>query len=166
MKGVDLDIVNRGVSGEVSNVTADRIRSEVTLEKPALVLWQLGTNDAVARVSPKEFEATVVSTIRWLKESGIDVVLVGMQYTPRLARDPSYAAIGESLKAIASAENVLYVRRYDAMRYLAQTNANQQFMSSDNFHLNDLGYQCMAEHIAHAVILSLFAKNRPAPKAP
>jgi lysophospholipase L1-like esterase len=32
-------------------------------------------------------------------------------------------------------------------------------MASDNFHLNDLGYQCMAEHVAHAMIVSLFVKR-------
>jgi lysophospholipase L1-like esterase len=36
-------------------------------------------------------------------------------------------------------------------------------LASDNFHLNDLGYQCMAEHVAHAVIVGLFVKRfRPA----
>jgi hypothetical protein len=34
----------------------------------------------------------VRSTIRWLKESKIDVVLVGVQYTVRLARDANYVA--------------------------------------------------------------------------
>jgi acyl-CoA thioesterase-1 len=32
------------------------------------------------------------STIRWLKDNRIDVVLVGVQYTIRLARDANYVA--------------------------------------------------------------------------
>jgi acyl-CoA thioesterase-1 len=88
LKGVDVVILNRGVSGE----TAARIKSEVALRNPDLVLWQLGTNDALARIPPQEFEDTVRSTIRWLKENRIDVVLVGVQYTVRLARDANYAA--------------------------------------------------------------------------
>ncbi|MEJ0095346.1 MAG: SGNH/GDSL hydrolase family protein [Methylocella sp.] len=163
LKGVDFQITNRGIPGEVAENTAERIRSEVALQKPDLVLWQLGTNDALARVPPNDFEATVESTIRWLKDNGIDVVLVGLQYTPRLARDANYAAIRETLKTIAAQENILYVSRYDAMQFIAQTRANLQLMSRDNFHLNDLGYQCMAEHVAHAVIVSLFVKRvRPA----
>ena len=38
------------------------------------------------------------------------------------------------------------------MQFILQTRADLQLMSRDNFHLNDLGYQCMAEHVAHAVI--------------
>jgi acyl-CoA thioesterase I len=164
LQGAGLNIVNRGVSGETADIAAERLKSEVALAKPDLVLWQLGTNDAIARIPVDQFEDTVRSTVAWLKENQIDVVLVGMQYTPRLARDPNYAAIRDDLKRIAQEQNVLYVRRYDAMRYIAQAHANLQLMSKDDFHLNDLGYQCMAEHVAHAMILSLFPikARRPA----
>lgn len=159
LKGSDVDIVNRGVPGETAAITAERIRSEVTLSRPSLVLWQLGTNDALSRVDPKEFAETVRSTIDWLKGDKIDVVLVGMQYTSRFIRDKNYFAIKETLQKIAMEKDILYVRRYDAMQFIAQTRANLQLMSSDNFHLNDLGYQCMAEHVARAVIVSLYVRK-------
>ena len=159
LKGVEVVILNRGISGEVAEITAERIKSEVALRKPDLVLWQLGTNDALARIPPQDFERTVRSTLRWLKENQIDIVLVGVQYTSRLSRDPNYIAVRDSLQKIAAEENILYVRRYDAMRFIAQTRANLQLMAGDNFHLNDLGYQCMAEHVAHALIVSLFVKR-------
>jgi lysophospholipase L1-like esterase len=159
LKGVDVVVANRGVSGEVASVTSERIRSEVALEKPDLVLWQLGTNDALVRIAPEDFENTVRSTIRWLKQNQIDVVLVGLQYSSRFSRDEEYFAIRDVLQRVASAENIAYVRRYDAMRFIAQNHANLQMMARDNFHLNDLGYQCMAEHIARAVIVGVFVKR-------
>ncbi|WP_395665352.1 SGNH/GDSL hydrolase family protein [Methylocella sp.] len=163
LKGEDVVIVNRGLPGEVADSAADRIRSEVALARPDLVLWQLGTNDALARVSARDFEATVRETVRWLKDAGIDVVLIGLQYSPRLARDPAYGEIREALRRIALEENVLYVSRYDAMRFIAQRREGQPMMATDGFHLNDLGYHCMAEHVAHALIVSLFRKKtRPA----
>jgi acyl-CoA thioesterase-1 len=161
LKGVDIKIINRGVTGEVAEITADRIRSEVAINKPDLVLWQLGTNDAVTRVPPEEFETEVHDLLRWLKDNDVDVILVGLQYTTRLARDPSYVAIRASLLRIATEENVLYVRRYDAMRFITEAHANLQLLARDNFHLNDLGYRCMAEHVAHALIASLFLDKAP-----
>jgi acyl-CoA thioesterase I len=159
LKDTDIELINRGVSGETAQITADRIKTEAALAKPDLVLWQLGTNDALSRVDPSEFANTVRSTVRWLQENQIDVVLVGLQYTPRFSRDEAYAAIREVLRQIASDEKILYVRRYDAMRFIARTRANLDLMSKDNFHLNDLGYRCMAEHVAHAVIVSLYLKK-------
>ncbi|MGB8278722.1 MAG: SGNH/GDSL hydrolase family protein [Methylovirgula sp.] len=163
LKGVDIEIVNRGIPGELAETTADRIMNEVALSKPDLVLWQLGTNDALARVPPEEFEVTVRETLRWLKSQNIDVVLVGLQYVPRFSRDPAYSAIRQVLRKIAAEENILYVRRYEAMQFIEQMRAKEQIMAPDQFHLNDLGYRCMAEHVARAVIISLFSRAaRPA----
>lgn len=164
LKGAKAEIINRGVSGEVAQTTAERLRTAVALDKPDVVLWQVGTNDALARVDPAEFEQTVRSTISWLKASDIDVVLVGLQYAPKFARDDGYFAIREALKRAAVAENVLYVRRYDAMQFIAKHQDNADLVSGDDLHLNDQGYECMAEHIARAVIANLFVRRRDVPK--
>jgi lysophospholipase L1-like esterase len=160
LKDVPIEMVNRGVSGETASTTADRLRMEAALIKPDLVLWQVGTNDAVQRIPVELFERTVSKTVAILKRKNIDVVLVGLQYTPRYARDEHYFAIREALKRVAAEQNVLYVRRYQTMEYIAKTKASLQMMAEDDFHLNDVGYQCMAEHIAQAVTANLFIRRR------
>lgn len=159
LRGVDARIINRGVSGELAIATAKRIRDEVAIEKPDVVLWQVGTNDAITGVPPEEFRETVRSTIAWLKQNNIDAVLVGLQYTPTSARNERYFAIRSVLRGIATTENVLYVRRFVAMQYIV-THAHTELVTSDNLHLNDLGYRCMAEHVARGVIASLFLKKK------
>ena len=165
LNGVDVDIINRGTGGEVAQTSSDRIHSEVGITKPDLVLWQLGTNDALARVDPEQFTDIVKSTVEWLKQQDIDVVLVGLQYTSRFARDESYFAIKHALDRIAKDEGILYIKRYDAMKFIAQTRAKVHLMTNDNYHLSELGTQCMAEHVAHAMVASLFVRRfRPAAK--
>jgi len=160
LKDIPIEMINRGVSGETAGTTADRLRMEAALIKPDLVLWQVGTNDAVQRVSVESFERTVGKTVAVLKRKKIDVVLVGLQYTPKFARDEHYFAIREALKRVAVEQNVIYVRRYQAMEFIAKTKASIRMMADDDFHLNDLGYQCMAEHIAQAVTANLFVRRR------
>ena len=159
-KDAAITVINRGISGEVAAATSDRLKSEAARIRPDLILWQLGTNDALSHVRVEDFEETVRSTVRMLKQNNIDVVLVGLQYTPKFAHDESYTAIRRSLNQIAEQEGLLYVRRYQAMEFIARTKANLQYMADDNFHLNDLGYQCMAEHIAQAVVANLFVKKK------
>ena len=167
LNGIDVDIINRGTGGEVAQTSSDRIRSEVGLTKPDLVLWQLGTNDALARVDPEQFTEIVKTTVEWLKQQDIDVVLVGLQYTSRFARDESYFAIKHALDRIAKEEGILYIKRYDAMKFISQTRAKVHLMTSDNYHLSELGTQCMAEHVAHAMAASLFVRRfRPATTRP
>jgi lysophospholipase L1-like esterase len=160
LKDVPIEMINRGVSGETAGTTADRLRMEAALIKPDLVLWQVGTNDAVQRIPVEQFERTVGKTVAVLKRKKIDVVLVGLQYTPKYARDEHYFAIREALKRVAANQNVLYVRRYQAMEYIARTKASLRMMADDDFHLNDVGYQCMAEHIAQAVTANIFVRRR------
>lgn len=160
-KGLDVVIINRGVSGEVSAATAVRMKTLVGLEKPDLVLWQVGTNDALMRVPVEEFVATVRETVRWLKEREVDTVLVGLQYTLKVSKDEHYKAIRMALRDIATAENVLLVRRYEAMEFIERAKSGQ-LMSPDDVHLNDLGYRCMAEHIARAMVVSAFLRGKPA----
>ena len=76
-KGLDVVIIERGVSGELAADAARRIRIEVALTDPSLVLWQIGTNDALGYVPLDEIEATVTETLRWLKEHKVDVVRWG-----------------------------------------------------------------------------------------
>ena len=159
-KDADVTVINRGISGEVAAATSERLKSEAARIRPDLILWQLGTNDALSHVRVEDFEETVRSTVRMLKQNKIDVVLVGLQYTPKFAHDDSYTAIRRSLNQIAEQEGLLYVRRYQAMEFIARTKANLQYMADDNFHLNDLGYQCMAEHIAQAVVANLFVRRK------
>lgn len=167
LKGVDVDIVNRGAGGETAQTAAERIRSEVALVKPDLVLWQLGTNDALARVEPDQFADVVKSTIDWLKSNDIDVVLVGLQYTTRFAKDQSYYAIRKTLDQIAKEEKVLYVKRYDAMRFIAQNRSKVHLMDSDNYHLSELGTQCQAEHVARAIVANMYVRRfRPSSSQP
>ena len=53
LKTVPIEVVNRGVSGETAEATADRLRIEAALLRPDLVLWQVGTN-AVLRDNQDE----------------------------------------------------------------------------------------------------------------
>jgi acyl-CoA thioesterase-1 len=158
-KGVNVEIVNRGVSGEIASVSARRLINEAAILRPQMVLWQLGTNDAVARVPLIEFETTVRATVRMLHKNGIDVVLVGLQYTPKLVRDDHWFAVRAVLDRIAAEENLLYVRRDRAMEFLAQTRSAAEISADDEFSLTDLGFPCMAEHIAQAMVANIFLRR-------
>jgi lysophospholipase L1-like esterase len=147
----------------VAAATADRLKTLVGLERPDLVLWQVGTNDALMRVGIDDFRATVVDTLRWLKEHEIDTVLVGLQYTLKVAKDEHYRAIRMALRDIAQSEGVLLVRRYEAMEFIEKAKAGP-LLAGDELHLNDLGYRCMAEHIARAMVVSAFFKGTGTPR--
>jgi acyl-CoA thioesterase-1 len=164
IKGLDVEIVNRGFSGELAEAAGERLKIEVALNDPDIVLWQVGTNDALAHVPLESFEQTVSSTVRWLKEHNVDLILVGLHYNRRLAKVPHYQAIRESLRRITNEQNVLRVGRYEAMEVLARANAGSERPDLDDFGQTEAGYNCMAQYIARSITVGLFAKlPKPAP---
>jgi acyl-CoA thioesterase-1 len=125
----------------------------VAESRPDLVLWQVGTNDALARVPVEAFKSVVREALQWLKGQAVDTVLIGLQYSPRVARDDSATAIRRAIRGLAVEEGVLLVRRFEAMRFIANAKEGE-LLSADDLHQNDLGYRCMAEHIARALVIS------------
>jgi acyl-CoA thioesterase I len=163
IKGLDVEIINRGFSGELADATATRLQIEVALNHPDIVLWQVGTNDAFAQVPVDAFAASVRSTVKWLKENKIDVILVGLHYIKQLATDAHYQAIRAVLQQIAVEENVLRIRRYEAVEILGRTLRATGRPEPSDFGLTEAGYNCMAQYVARAIAVGLYAKP---PKQP
>ena len=167
--GMEIEVTNRGLSGEVAAGAAERMRNTVAEIEPDLVIWQVGTNDALARVDLESFAQSVQDTIRWIVSHRIDVVLVDPQYTASLARDAHYNEVVKAIRDVAGRDRVPLVQRYESMRYLsgqASRKPGGSYLAKDQFHLNDLGYRCMAEHVARAITVSLLQPEPPAAAAP
>ena len=52
-------------------------------DKPALVIWQAGTFDAVSGIEPDEFRTSLDAGVDTINAAGADVDLMNMQYSPR-----------------------------------------------------------------------------------
>ena len=159
LKGADVVIINRGVSGELAANASLRIKNEVAITSPDLVIWQVGTNDALAFVPLEEFAYAVKSTVRWLKEHNVDVVLAGLQYVDRVAQDDNYYRMREILREIAAKENVIIIRRYEAMQFIAAAQEAGGGYVSDEFERTGAGYNCLAQYLASAITLGAFGKG-------
>jgi lysophospholipase L1-like esterase len=151
-KGMNFDVVGRGMSGEVAEGAAGRMKREVEDTKPDLVVWQVGTNDALRHVSIDGFKACLKRTLTWLLENRIDVVLIDPQYGDVLTKDEYYERVVTAIAEVAREARVLLVDRFEAMRELQRDRGDTFYLSSDNLHLNDRGHRCMAEQLARAIV--------------
>jgi acyl-CoA thioesterase I len=154
-KGVDIDVISRGVPGEAGLSACSRMKREVAEVKPDLVVWQVGTNDAMARADIGELKTHLGNTLRWLAKNHIDVVLIDPQYTARVANDEHYNKVVMAIQDVAREERVMLVHRFSAMADLAKQKGEETLLAPDRFHLNDLGYRCMAEYAAGAIVAGI-----------
>jgi lysophospholipase L1-like esterase len=164
LKGLDLDVIGRGEGGEEAQGAADRMKREVEQAKPDLVVWQVGTNDALRRVGfdLDRFRQCLTTTIAWLKQQGIDVVLVDPQYGDQLAKNEHYGHVVGSIAEVAREAGVVLVDRFEAMRELARQNGDRLYLASDNLHLNDTGHLCTAEQLTRSIVAGLLAADSEA----
>ncbi len=163
--GIDVKIIDRGVSGELARDAAERIKTEVALVRPELVLWQLGTHDALMHVPVDEFKATVAATLDWLREHDVDVVMVGLHYLRKLAREQHYQAIRQALREAAETKKVLWIGRYEAMQVIDQAQRTGRGPSPNEFTLTENGYTCLSEYVVRALTSGAFARQPRIPPA-
>jgi acyl-CoA thioesterase-1 len=167
VKGIDVVMINRGVSGELASNAASRMKTEVAFTHPDLVLWQVGTNDALAYVPVSQIGGTVVDTVHWLRRHNVDVILVGLQYFEGMTTNPHYLAVRDELRRIAARENVIIVRRDEAMRLINQAKNEGGIPLPDEFEQTEAGYTCLAQYVVRAITLGVFGSGlRREPPAP
>jgi acyl-CoA thioesterase I len=155
LKGTDFDVISHGLSGEVAQGAADRMKREVEETKPDLVIWQVGTNDALRHIALDKFTTCLRKTLAWLKQQHLDVILINPQYGDALVKDAYYEEVVAAIAEIARDAQVLLVDRFDAMRKLQHERGDRFYLSADNLHMNDEGYRCLAEQLATAIITAL-----------
>jgi acyl-CoA thioesterase-1 len=88
-KGVDVDMINAGVSGDTSSGGRDRLDWSVP-EGTEAVIVELGANDALRGTDPAVTRAALSDIVSQLKARKIAVMLCGMLAPPNYGRD--YAA--------------------------------------------------------------------------
>ena len=162
----DFAVVGKGMSGEVAEGQSARMKDTIAEVKPDLVLWQVGTNDAIRHVDLDTFKDCLRRTLAWLKHNNADVVLVDPQYSDELTKDTFYAETVAAVAEVAREARVLLVDRFEAMRELSKARGDGFYLTSDNLHLNDNGHRCMAEQLARAIIAGVLLADHEANAAP
>jgi lysophospholipase L1-like esterase len=161
-KGLDFEVIGRGRSGEEAQGAADRMKREVEETRPDLVVWQVGTNDALRHVGLDRFKQCLKTTLARLREQKIDALLVDPQYGDALTKDEHYEKVVAAVAEVAREARVLLVDRFEAMRELHRQRGDQFYLAADKLHMNDTGHRCMAEQLARTIVAALLEADAEA----
>ena len=154
----DITVVNRGRGGEDAPEMMKRLQTEVIDMKPDLVIWQVGTNAVLRNLDPGETAQMVQDGVGRIQTAGADVVLVDLQYSPRVIEHPEGATrMVKLLSRIAQLRHIGVFPRFEVMR---QWHENQSlpidnFVIADGLHMNDWGYACFAQLLGDDIIRSV-----------
>jgi hypothetical protein len=157
-----IPVFSRGVGGETAVEMLARFDSGVMTEKPDLVLWQAGSNSVLREQPIAPANGLMRDGLGRLKSAGIDVVLINPQYAPKVISKPGIDGMVDLIDATAREAHVNLFQRFALMRYwrLTEDIPFSTFLSSDELHMNDWSYGCLAKLLAGSIAE---AATRPVP---
>jgi len=151
--GADVEVVNAGVNGETADAALARLEERVMAEKFDLVVWQVGTNDAVKGTDEDAFRAFVELGVKYVKSKQTDIVLLDPQFYPTVKDPARYERFVNIIANVGTETGTPVLSRYRLMKAWAEKAPDdlRTMLSSDGFHMSDRGYACLANAMARAV---------------
>ena len=160
--GRPVEVDNSGVGGETVRATVFRLKEALRTVKPHLVIWQVGTNDAVTGEDEASFRDGVLDGVSAIRAANTPFVLLDPQFYPGLKDVARYEQYVRIVDDLGERNGAAVFSRYDLMKeWGAESNALLRTMlSKDAFHMSDRGYGCLAQNLA--ADLAPLLRRRPA----
>jgi lysophospholipase L1-like esterase len=128
------------------------IKKLVVDEKPDLVIWQTGTNDAVRGTEPSAFRDTLSEGILKLQAGGADVILMNMQYSPRTESIVAVDAYDDSMRWVAREREVPLFDRLAIMRHWYDAGQFDLYAATKDMAMAKAVHNCIGRALASFIV--------------
>ncbi|MFS2010544.1 SGNH/GDSL hydrolase family protein [Azospirillum sp. CT11-132] len=152
-RNADIAVLNRGINGETDDQTEKRIEADALSAKPDLVIWQVGANTVLRDGDQGLSERSIRQGVARLRAAGVDVVLMDLQYAPKMLEKTGVAPMLSRIAGIATDQHIGLFHRFDVMRTLVESRGMTMadLIGPDGVHQNDVGYDCVARILAAGI---------------
>ncbi|CAH1666317.1 MULTISPECIES: SGNH/GDSL hydrolase family protein [unclassified Chelatococcus] len=160
---VDIDMHVSGIGGETAVQTLARLEKQVAELKPDLVIWQVGTNDALTSVGEDVFRNLVERGIAAATAADADLILLDQQFFPTISDKQRYERFVNLVTEVGLKTKTCVFSRYALMKGWGDQSAValQAMLSSDGFHMSDRGHACMARLLGREILRAAREGDKP-----
>ncbi|WP_426443065.1 SGNH/GDSL hydrolase family protein [Bradyrhizobium genosp. P] len=124
----------------------------VEAKRPTLVIWQTGTVDAMRAVDPDDFRTAIDDGVVALRNAGVDVVLVNLQYSPRTETMISAPPYLDNIRVVAQQHDVPLFDRFAIMKQWSDAGDFDLFSTSHGVDLAKRVHACLGRALSKFVI--------------
>jgi len=145
-----IELINSGRIMEDIPSNVARLDNDVLRYKPDLVLWQLGSNDAVWRGIADNAKEMVSDAVKRLKATNADVVLVDLQYAPLVLLTTRHIRMEKIIAEVALEQNVGQFPRFLLMKRAIEGGVTG-LVWWDGLHNSAEGHKCIGIALAQMI---------------
>lgn len=121
-------------------------------QKPDLIVWQTGTVDAIRSVDPDDFRAALDSGVSALQKDGADVLLMNLQYNPRMETMLSVGPYNDTIRVVAQDHQVPMFDRFSIMRHWSDVGDFDLFGSAHGYGMAKRVHDCIGRALSALVV--------------
>ena len=152
LPGVTVRVISQAKPRQTAQEMAQGFPKLLRDEKPALVVWQTGTADAMLGVAAEDFQATLETAVDELHAGGADVVFMNMQYSPRTDAVLSTEPYSEALRWVGLERAVNLFDRQAVMRQWSELGTFDLLTATKSLDTAAQVHGCIARLLATLIV--------------
>jgi len=152
LPGVTVKVISMAKPRQTAADMAEAFPKVLKDEKPALVIWQTGTADAMRGVGAEAFQGTLEVAVDKLQAGGADVIFMNMQYSPRTDAVISTAAYADAIRWVALEHAVNLFDRHAVMRQWSELGTFDLLAATKSLDTAARVHDCLGRMLADLVI--------------
>jgi len=162
LPGVDVKLISLAKPRQTAADMAEGFPKVLRDEKPALVIWQTGTYDAMRGVGAENFQATLEGAVDRLQSSGADVIFMNMQYSPRTEAVISVAPYADAIRWVGLEHAVNVFDRQAIMRHWSELGTFDLLTATKSLDTAAKVHDCIGTMLADLIVDGLSHDADPA----
>jgi len=152
LPGNDIKVVAHVQARQTTAEMAADLKRILAAEKPALVVWQAGTFDAVSGIDPETFRTSLSEGVDTISSGGADVDLMNMQYSPRTETMLGVATYADIMRWVAQEHGILLFDRLAIMRFWNDQGTFDLYAATKKYDMARKVHDCIGRALAFQIV--------------
>jgi hypothetical protein len=161
LPGVDVKVTTGVKAGRTADEMVKALPADLASSKPALLVWQTGTVDAMLAVDPDQFSQALDKGINIAHLGGADVILINSQYSPRTESLIALGRYAEDMRWVALQQEVLLFDRFSIMKLWADLGTFDLYSATKKLDIAERVHDCIGRLLAELVITAAKPEEPP-----
>ena len=123
-------------------------------DKPALVVWQTGTGDAIRGIDPETFREALDQGVSAVRAAGSDILLINMQYSPRTETMIALTSYLDVMRFVALQHEINLFDRFAIMKYWSEIGLFDLSAATKKTDLAERVHDCIGRLLTEFVLES------------